>query len=74
MAIDSDGRVKKMHPDDVLSFIRTHEDPVVTAREVAENFDATRRGAYQRLSQLSDEDEIAEKSVGANGKVWYIIG
>lgn len=74
MATDRRKYVKKMDPDDVLSFVREHEDPGVTASEVASEFNATTRGARYRLEQLEDEGKIYGKKVGASGKIWFPIG
>ncbi|MBX0326073.1 hypothetical protein EGH21_23990 [Halomicroarcula sp. F13] len=57
----------------ILQFVRTHDDPCVTAGEVAEEFNITNEAANYRLMKLCDREEIAEKRVGSSAKVWYII-
>jgi repressor of nif and glnA expression len=63
-----------MHPDEVLSFVREHEDPVVTAGEVAERFNVTSRAARYRLAQLDERGQVRGKKVGGSAKVWYATG
>jgi len=65
---------QKMDPNDIISFVRAHEDPAVTAAEIADKFDATPAGARYRLQQLKESGEIAEKRVGASAKIWYLKG
>lgn len=74
MSADKRKHVKKMNPDDVFSFVRKHDDPAVTASEVASEFDVTTRGARYRLEQLEDEEKVAGKKVGASSKVWFPKG
>jgi|GEM_PF-6801571 predicted ArsR family transcriptional regulator len=74
MAAENNERVQKMHPDDVFDFVRKHEDPGVTAREVAEAFGVTPRGARYRLSQLEDRGRVYGKDVGASAKIWFPKG
>ena len=74
MSANSDRRVKKMDPDEVLSFVRGYEEPVVTAGEVAESFDVSPRAARYRLDQLEEEEVVRGKKVGGSAKVWYPIG
>ncbi|WP_311171826.1 helix-turn-helix domain-containing protein [Halobellus ordinarius] len=74
MSSESAEKVQKMHPDEVLSFVREHEDPGVTAGEVAEAFGVTRRAARYRLDQLADRDDVYGKTVGASAKIWFPKG
>ena len=74
MSANSDRRVKKMDPDEVLSFVRGHEEPCVTAGEVAERFDVSSRAARYRLDQLEEQQKVKGKKVGGSAKVWYPVG
>lgn len=74
MAAKNNERVQKMHPDDVYEFVRKHEDPGVTASEVAEAFEVTGRAARYRLQQLEDRERVYGKSVGASAKIWFPKG
>jgi predicted ArsR family transcriptional regulator len=63
-----------MDIDEVDRFLRRHEEPCVTAKEVAEYFDVTPRAARYRLGQLVEEGRAGGKNVGASAKVWYAKG
>lgn len=65
---------KKMTSEQVLSFVREYEEPVVTAKEVAEEFDVSPEGARYRLNQLEEIGDLRGKKVGGSAKVWYPIG
>lgn len=71
MGADSNTKVQKMHPDDVLKFVRKHEDPVVTAREVSDEFDVTPKAARYRLKQLEEKNKVVGKKIGAAATAWY---
>ncbi|WP_327053881.1 PAS domain S-box protein [Halomicrococcus gelatinilyticus] len=43
----------------------------LTASEVAEELDCSRRAAYDRLMQLSDRGTLETKKVGARGRIWW---
>lgn len=68
------GRVKKMHPDEVVAFIVSHDDPGVTAGEIAAEFDASRAGARYRLNALEEEGRVYGKEVGSSAKIWFPSG
>jgi len=74
MAADSQDHVKKMDPDEILKFLREHEDPALTASEVAEEFEVTPSAARYRLGQLEEEKRVRGKKVGASSKIWYPTG
>lgn len=58
--------------DNIRCFIREHQDPCVTASEVADQFDITNQGALYRLRQLSEQGDVGAKEAGASAKVWYL--
>lgn len=43
----------------------------LTASEVAEGLDCTRRTAYNRLERLAERGDLETKKVGARGRVWW---
>lgn len=71
MAAKTSGRPKKVTSDKILKFVRTHEDPVVTAGEIADEFNMTNNGVNYRLRQLEDDGELVSKTAGSSAKVWY---
>lgn len=74
MSSKPERRVQKMSPDEVCSFVREHEDPVVTAGEVADEFDVTPKAARYRLNQLESDGDVARKKIGAAAVAWYPRG
>lgn len=58
--------------ENILSFVRDHEDPCVTAGEVATHFGVTNEAANYRLNKLKRQAKIVEKRVGSSAKVWYL--
>lgn len=73
MSTNGGEKVQKLDPMDVITFLREHEQPVVTAGEVAEEFDVTPSAARYRLNQLGDQGRVRGKKVGASAKVWYLV-
>ena len=71
MSSKSREKVQKMHPNKVLAFVQEHNDPGVTASEIAEEFNATPRAARYRLKQLEERNEVYGKTVGASAKIWF---
>lgn len=43
----------------------------LTAREVADELDCTRRTAYTKLTALAEQGALNSKKVGARGRVWW---
>ncbi|MFB6130580.1 MAG: PAS domain S-box protein, partial [Salinigranum sp.] len=54
----------------VFERVAAGRDPL-TASEVAESLDCTRRTAYDRLQRLTERGELETKKVGARGRVWW---
>jgi len=65
-------KFRKMQPEDVLSFIRRHDEPVVTASDVADALGGKRRLAHRRLKQLEEAGRLRSKKTGGRSKVWYL--
>lgn len=74
MGAKSGRKAQKMEPEEVVSFVREHKEPAVTASEIAENFGATGRAARYRLKQLEEAGEVHSKKVGSSAKIWYVVG
>jgi len=56
---------------EILDFIQQIPDPVVTSKEVAQEFDIRRQSAHERLEKLNEEGTVSRKDVGPS-VVWYI--
>lgn len=74
MASNRTGRPPEMTDSELLSFVRGHDDPGVTSREVAEEFGISRRGAHKRLSDLEEEGRLYGKRIGSSATVWFPTG
>jgi predicted transcriptional regulator len=74
MSTETDSNSRTITDERILEFIRTHEDPCVTAGEIAEEFDITNEGVNYRLKKIRDRGDVVEKRVGASAKVWYVSG
>jgi len=58
----------------ILKFIRAHEDPCVTASEIAAEFGVTNEAVNYRLNKLKRKGRVTDKTVGASAKIWYAKG
>lgn len=67
---------KRVHFSDknIVKFVRSHEDPCVTASEIAAHFDVTNEAVNYRLKQLKEQGALKDKRAGSAAKVWYLIG
>lgn len=74
MAIDSSSGNRKMTYEAIVQFVRTHDDPCVTAGEIADAFGVTNEAAHYRLKRLKEREKLEDKKVGASAKVWYPVG
>jgi len=59
--------------DGIVQFVREHEEPCVTAGEIADFFDVTNGAVHYRLKDLVGE-ELRAKEVGASATVFYAVG
>ena len=61
-------------PDETLAVFRRTSPPCtpLTASEVAEELDCTRRSAYDKLTRLADRGDLRTKKIGARGRVWWL--
>lgn len=59
--------------ESVLTVFSELEDSCtpLTAQEVADKLDCSRRTALRRLNELEEEGVIKTKKVGARGRVWW---
>ncbi len=67
------GRKPRITPADVLTVFRERADLAepLTAVEVAEALDCSRRTALNKLHELEDRGEAASKKVGGRSRVWW---
>lgn len=63
----------KVTDGEILEFIQQFPEPVVTAKEVADEFGIQRQSAHERLKKLNENNRVERKEVGP-AVVWYIDG
>lgn len=67
------GRIPATTPDDVLTVFAERDDrgEPLTAPELADRLNCSRRTALNKLHALEDRDDVASKKVGGRSKVWW---
>lgn len=58
--------------EDILGVFRDSEEPIMTAREIADQFSMTRQWAHHRLQKLHDDGVIEKKKSGERTVVWWL--
>jgi predicted ArsR family transcriptional regulator len=61
-----------MSLDEVRRFVAEHEDPIVKASEVADEFDVTSQAANYRLNQLVERGDVRAKRMGRSAKAYWV--
>lgn len=47
-------------------------DPIVTSKELVQQFGLTQQAVYSRLRKLEAEDYVDSKKVGSRARVWWV--
>ena len=71
MGTSSIGRDPIMEDNEIIQFMRNDEQPVLTAKEIAANFDVTSAAVNKRLNSLKDDGVVVTKRVGSAAVVWW---
>lgn len=58
MNTDRPNNTTRFSDEKILQFVREHEDPCITAGEIAEAFDVTNEAANYRLKKLRDKGKL----------------
>lgn len=68
------GREIQYTESDVIEVFRSRKDYAepLTASEVAEQLDCSRRTALNRLHELQESTDVTSKKVGGRSRVWWI--
>ena len=66
------GRPKAFDDEDILQILYKSNDPVMTAREIAEEMGESRRTVHRRLKALEKEDAVKSKKVGGRSVIWWL--
>lgn len=69
---DRPGPDPKVSDEQILKLFRNSPDPVLTASEIADQVDLTRRNVLDRLKDLEDEGFLVSKKVGSRSTVWWL--
>lgn len=57
--------------EEIIRYVEQHQEPFVTASEVADKAGFTRQTAHKRLQEMTDEGEINKKKIGASAVIWW---
>lgn len=66
------GRKPTVSDEEILNVFREASDPVLTTSEVADSIGLSRRGTFERLKRLANEEALEMKKVGETGAVWWL--
>lgn len=68
------GRNPRITPDDVLKVFEARSDLAapLTAPEIAEQLDCSRRTALNKLDKLEKTGAVISKKVGGRSRVWWV--
>lgn len=68
------GPARRITPEDVLDVFHGREDPgePLTAPEIADALNCSRRTALDRLHELEERGTVASKKVGGRSRVWWL--
>lgn len=68
------GRHPRITPEDILEVFAQRNDwgEPLTAPELADSLDCSRRTALNKLHSLEKNGEVTSKKVGGRSKVWWI--
>jgi MarR-like DNA-binding transcriptional regulator SgrR of sgrS sRNA len=68
------GRDTEFTLSDVTEVFESRDDYAepLTASEIADRLDCSRRTALNKLHQLQDETDLKSKKVGGRSRVWWI--
>lgn len=68
------GRPPAMDSDALRAYLYGRDDPAepVTAPEIADHFNVSRRTALRYLDRLEEDGEIASKAAGGRSRVWWV--
>jgi len=73
MSAQSRKNSPEFNNENIIQFVRAHEEPCVTAGDIAGHFGVTNGAVHYRLKQLVGT-ELRAKEVGASATVYYLIG
>lgn len=68
------GPAPSVTPEDVLDVFAARDDPTepLTAPEIADELDCSRRSALNKLRALEERGDVRSKKVGGRSRVWWV--
>lgn len=66
------GRPPSVKAEQVCYFVATHSEPVVSVADVHERMDMTKRGAQDRLKNLTEDGYLMSKKAGSSAMVFWL--
>jgi DNA-binding transcriptional ArsR family regulator len=57
---------------ELLEFMKQHDEPFVTASDVADAEGVAQQTAYKHLKRLYESGAIKKKKVGGSATIWWI--
>jgi hypothetical protein len=68
------GSTRGVPHEDVLAVFDDRDDASepLTAPEIADTLNASRRTVFDRLETLRDRGDVASKKIGARARVWWV--
>jgi DNA-binding MarR family transcriptional regulator len=66
------GRPPKLSAEEICQIVALHPEPVVTAADIHEEMDMTKRGAQARLKRLVEDGYLESKKVGSAAVVFWL--
>ena len=71
---DRPGPDPSVSDEQILELFSESVDPVLTATEIADQVDMSRRYVLNRLKDLEASNQICSKKVGGRSTVWWLPG
>ena len=71
---DRPGPDPSVSDEQILELFSESPDPVLTATEIADQVDMSRRYVLDRLKDLEEDGQINSKKVGSRSTVWWLPG
>lgn len=68
----SSGRKPRESDEEILSVLRSAEDPVLSTAEIAEQLTIKRRSTLNRLHTLEERGLVESKQIGGRNTVWWL--
>lgn len=60
--------------DELVELVRQHDDPFVTANDIADSVGMARQTAHKHLQRAHENGEVEKKKIGSSAVIWWIDG